>query len=126
MMDTAKPVTIDQYIADFPPEVQQVLEQVHAHIRQLAPDAKECISYGIPTFDVGKDHLVHFAGFKNHIGLYPTPVGMEAFKADLAPYKQGKGSVQFPLDQPMPLDLIKRIVEFRVAAVQEKMSKKKK
>ena len=125
-MNTAKPETIDQYIADFPTEIQQVLEEVRSTIRQMVPDARECISYGIPTFDMDKSHLVHFAGFKQHIGLYPTPVGMEAFKADLAPYKQGKGSVQFPLDQPMPLDLIKRIVEFRVAAVQEKTSKKKK
>ena len=124
-MNTAKPETIDQYIADFPTEIQQVLEEVRSTIRQMVPDARECISYGIPTFDMGKSHLVHFAGFKQHIGLYPTPTGMEAFKADLAPYKQGKGSVQFPLDQPMPLDLIRKIVKYRVEVVTEELNRKK-
>lgn len=125
-MNTAKPETIDQYIADFPAEVQQVLEQVRTVIRETAPEARECISYSMPTFDMGKEHLVHFAGYNKHIGFYPTPVGVEAFKAHLSPYKQGRGSVQFPLDQPMPLDLIRRIVAYRMAVVQEKMSKKKK
>ncbi|MBL7782098.1 MAG: DUF1801 domain-containing protein [Saprospiraceae bacterium] len=125
-MNTAKPETIDQYIADFPAEVQQVLEEVRSTIRQMVPDARECISYGIPTFDMDKSHLVHFAGFKQHIGLYPTPTGMEAFKTDLAPYKQGKGSVQFPLDQPMPLDLIRKIVEYRMEVVRGKISNQKK
>ena len=82
-------------------------------IRAGAPDAVETISYAMPTFDL-HGHLVHFAAFKNHIGLYPTPTGIERFEEELAPYKGGKGSLRFPLDEPLPLDLIRRIVEFRV------------
>jgi uncharacterized protein YdhG (YjbR/CyaY superfamily) len=107
--------TIDQYIAAFPPQTQQLLQQLRALIRELAPGATETISYAIPTFDLNGRHLVHFAGFAKHIGFYPIPTGIEAFKKELAPYKQGRGSVQFPLDEPMPMDLIRRIVEFRVA-----------
>ncbi len=107
---------IDEYIAGFPPEHQKVLEEMRAIIRQTAPpEAIETISYAIPTFDLNGRHLVHFAGFAKHTGFYPVPSGMEAFKDELAPYKQGKGSVQFPLGQPLPADLIRRIVEFRVA-----------
>jgi uncharacterized protein YdhG (YjbR/CyaY superfamily) len=83
-------------------------------IKAVAPGATETISYAIPTFDLNGRHLVHFAGYAKHIGLYPIPTGIEAFKEELKPYKQGKGSVQFPLDQPLPVDLIRRIVEFRV------------
>lgn len=107
--------TIDEYIAEFPADVQRVLSEMRALIHELAPDATETISYAIPTFDLGGKHLVHFAGYEKHVGLYPAPSGMEAFKEDLKPYKTGKGSVQFPLDQPLPVDLIRRIVEFRVA-----------
>ncbi len=106
--------TIDEYIARFPVETQKVLSEVRALIKATAPDATECISYAIPTFDLNGRHLVHFAGYERHIGFYPIPSGMEAFKQELAPYKQGKGSVQFPLGQPLPKDLIRRIVEFRV------------
>jgi uncharacterized protein YdhG (YjbR/CyaY superfamily) len=106
---------MDEYIAGFPPETQQVLEELRALIKALAPDATETISYAIPTFDLNGKHLVHFAGYEKHIGLYPAPSGLEAFKEELKPYKQGKGSVQFPLGQPLPKDLIRRIVEFRVA-----------
>ncbi len=106
--------TIDEYIAEFPPQTQAVLEQMRALIRASAPDAVETISYAIPTFDLN-GHLVHFAGYRNHIGFYPTGRGIEAFRDELASYKGGKGSVQFPLDQPLPVDLIRRIVEFRVA-----------
>ena len=109
--------TIDEYIAEFPPETQRVLGEMRALIRELAPEATETISYAIPTFDLGGKHLVHFAGYEKHVGLYPAPSGMEAFKEDLKPYKTGKGSVQFPLDQPLPVDLIRRIVEFRRAEV---------
>lgn len=109
--------TIDEYIAEFPPETRDVLEQMRALIRNLAPDATETISYAIPTFDLGGKHLVHFAGYEKHVGLYPAPSGMEAFKEDLKPYKTGKGSVQFPLGQPLPVELIRRIVEFRLAEV---------
>lgn len=107
--------SIDEYIAGFPPETQQVLEELRALIKASAPDATETISYAIPTFDLNGKHLAHFAGYARHLGLYPAPSGLEAFKEDLKPYKQGKGSVQFPLGQPLPKDLIRRIVEFRVA-----------
>ena len=106
--------TIDEYMARFPAETQKVLAEVRALIKAAAPGATECISYAIPTFDLNGRHLVHFAGYARHIGFYPIPSGMEAFKEELKPYKQGKGSVQFPLDQPLPKDLIRRVVEFRV------------
>jgi uncharacterized protein YdhG (YjbR/CyaY superfamily) len=106
--------TIDDYIAGCPPDVQELLQHVRNTIKAAAPEATETMSYGLPTFDLGGRHLVHFAAFKNHIGLYPTPSGIEAFEEELRPYKSGRGSVQFPLDRPLPLDLIARIVEFRV------------
>jgi uncharacterized protein YdhG (YjbR/CyaY superfamily) len=106
--------SIDEYISEFPPETQRVLEQVRMVIRQAAPDATETISYAMPTFDMNGHHLVHFAGYAKHIGFYPVPSGAEAFKEELSVYKGGKGSVQFPLSAPMPTDLIRRIVEFRV------------
>lgn len=109
--------SIDEYIAQFPAETQTALEEMRAIIRDLAPGAVETISYAIPTFDLGGTHLVHFAGYARHVGLYPTPSGMEAFADDLAPYKRGKGSAQFPLSEPLPVELIRRIVEFRVREV---------
>ena len=112
---TAK--TIDEYIAEFPPEAQRVLEQLRSLIRETAPDATETISYAIPTFDLQGKHLVHFGGFAKHVGFYPVPSAMEEFKEELAPYKSGKGSAQFPLSQPLPTHLIRRIVEFRVGEV---------
>jgi uncharacterized protein YdhG (YjbR/CyaY superfamily) len=118
--------TIDEYIAGFPPTIQAILQQVRATIKNTAPEATEAISYGMPAFNLYNSYLVYFAAFKSHIGFYPTPVGMEAFKEDLKPYKTGKGSVQFPLDQPMPLDLITKIVEYRILDNQEKAAKKKK
>lgn len=124
-MTTVKPTNIDTYIAGFPDEVQAILEQIRATIKKAAPEAEEAISYGIPTFKLHKTNLVHFAAFKHHIGFYPTPTGGEAFKEELSGYKTGKGSVQFPLDQPMPLDLITRIVQFRIEQVLEKTGKKK-
>jgi uncharacterized protein YdhG (YjbR/CyaY superfamily) len=107
--------SIDEYIAGFPAEMQAVLEELRALIKTSAPGAAETISYAIPTFDLNEKHLVHFAGYARHVGLYPAPSGLEAFKEALKPYKSGKGSVQFPLGQPLPADLIRRIVEFRVA-----------
>jgi len=104
----------DEYIAGFPEETQEVLEEIRAIIRAAAPDATETISYAIPTFDLNGRHLVHFAGFAKHVGFYPVPSGMEAFKEELKPYKTGKGSAQFPLGKALPVDLIRRIVEFRV------------
>ena len=109
--------TIDEYVAEFPPRTREALEQVRALVKDTAPEATETISYAIPTFDLKGKHLVHFAGYARHIGFYPVPSGMEAFKEELAPYKQGKGSVQFPLSEPMPTDLIRRIVEFRVGEI---------
>jgi len=106
--------SIDEYIADFPPDTQKVLQALRALIRASAPGATETISYAIPTFDLNGRHLVHFAGFEKHVGFYPTRSGTEAFKEELKPYKSGKGSVQFPLDGTLPVELISRIVEFRV------------
>jgi len=119
-MKTAIAEDIDSYIAGFPDDIQKRLEQIRAAIQKAAPQAEETIKYAIPTF-VLNGNLVHFAAFKNHIGFYPAPTGMVAFKKDLAPYKQGKGSVQFPLDKPMPLALITKIVKMRM---QENLAKK--
>jgi len=116
------PKNIDEYIADFPKDVQKILEQVRATIKKAAPAAEEKISYGIPTFTLN-GNLVHFGGFKNHVGFYPTPTGTETFEKELSVYKTGKGSVQFPLDEPMPLHLITQIVKFRV---QKNLAKAKK
>lgn len=113
------PQTIDEYIAGFPVDLQSILQKIRATIREAAPDAQETISYQMPTFTL-QGNLVHFAAFKRHIGFYPVPSGIEAFKDELAVYKQGKGSVQFPLDQPIPYDLIRRIVIYRV---QENLAK---
>ena len=115
--------SIDGYIAGFPPETQQMLEELRALIKASAPDATETISYAIPTFDLNGRHLVHFAGFKRHIGFYPVPSAIEAFEEELKPYKSGKGSAQFPIGQPLPTDLIRRIVEFRVAENRGKASR---
>jgi uncharacterized protein YdhG (YjbR/CyaY superfamily) len=106
--------TIDEYITGFPPEIQEKLEAMRATIKAAAPQATEKISYQMPTFYL-HGNLVHFAAFKNHIGFYPAPQGIEAFQAELAVYKGAKGSVQFPLNQPLPLDLVRRIVEYRLA-----------
>lgn len=110
----------DRNIAEFPAETQQVLQAVRGIIRAAAPDATETISYAMPTFDLKRKHLVHFAGYKHHIGLYPTSSGIAAFEAELTAYKHAKGSVQFPLDRPLPTDLIRRMVEFRVKEVLSK------
>ena len=108
----AAPQTIDEYIAGFPEDVQEILQKIRMTIHEVAPEATEKISYQMPTFYL-KGNLVHFAAFKEHIGFYPVPTGIEKFKKELSVYKQGKGSVQFPLDQPMPYDLIRKIVKFR-------------
>ena len=106
--------SIDEYIAESPPEAQRALAELRALIKASAPGATETISYAIPTFDLNGRHLVHFAAFAKHIGFYPTGSGIEAFREEIRPYRSGKGSVQFPLGQPLPTDLIRRIVEFRV------------
>ncbi|MBN1320014.1 MAG: DUF1801 domain-containing protein [Thermoleophilia bacterium] len=109
--------SIDEYVAELPPESQRALEQLRALVKEEAPTATEAMSYAIPTFDVDGRHLVHFAGYANHIGLYPGPSGIEAFEEELTPYTRGKGSVRFPLSAPLPLDLIRRIVRFRVEEI---------
>jgi uncharacterized protein YdhG (YjbR/CyaY superfamily) len=114
--------TIDEYIATFPADTQKILQEVRATIKAAAPEASEKISYQMPTFFL-YGNLVHFAAFKNHIGFYPAPQGIEEFKEELAKYKGAKGSVQFPIDEPMPLDLIARIVRFRVGQNMEKAPK---
>jgi uncharacterized protein YdhG (YjbR/CyaY superfamily) len=115
---------IDQYIKSFPIDIQTHLEQIRECIKQAAPEAEEVISYGMPTF-VLNGNLVHFAAFKNHIGLYPAPRGIKAFEKELSVYKGAKSSVQFPLDKPMPLHLITRIVKFRVKQNLDKPLKRK-
>ena len=106
--------TIDDYIAAFPEQTQRILRDLRAAIRAAAPDAAEKISYGMPTYDL-RGNLVHFAAYSKHIGFYPTPSGVAAFQDELSAYKSSKGAVQFPLGQPLPLELIERIVRFRVA-----------
>ena len=108
------PKNVEEYIASFPLGTQTILEQVRAIIKGAAPAAEESVSYAMPAYKLNGKPLVYFAGYKNHIGFYATPSGHEAFKEDLSVYKQGKGSVQFPLNKPMPLDLIERITKFRV------------
>jgi len=111
--DQAAPKNIDEYIAGFPDDVQEKLQEIRMTIRQAAPDAEEKISYQVPTFYL-KGNLVHFAAFKHHIGFYPTPTGTEKFQKELAAYKVAKGTARFPLDKPIPFALITEIVKFRV------------
>jgi len=111
--DQTTPTTIDEYIAGFPREVQEILEKIRTTIREAAPDAEEAIKYQIPTFTLQGD-LVHFAAFQKHIGFYPTPTGIDKFKNELSVYEGAKGSVRFPLDKPIPFALISEIVQFRV------------
>ena len=106
--------TIDAYIKTFPQNVQEILEKVRQIIRKEAPEAVEAISYGMPTFKLNGKNLVHFAGWKEHIGFYPTPSGIEKFKKELSHYQGAKGSIQFPLNQPIPYDLITQIVKYRI------------
>lgn len=108
-----KPATIDEYIGAFPNEVQKILEEIRITIQKATPDAKEKISYSMPAFDQN-GIVVYFVAFQKHIGLYALPSGHEAFQEELSKYKSGKGSVQFPLNKPIPFDLITRIVRFRV------------
>ena len=116
---------IDDYIIDFPPDVQVVLEKIRATIRKAAPDAEEAIKYRLPTF-VLNGNLVHFGAFKKHIGFYATPTGNKKFRKELAAYEGAKGSVQFPLDKPIPYALISKMVKFRVKENLERSAVKKK
>jgi|SRR5687767_8041062 len=122
-MTTIKPNNIDEYIAGFPRTTQKVLKQVRATIKKAVSGAEEKISYGIPTFTLNDRYLIYFAGFKNHISLYPAPRRNESFKKELSGYKGGKGTVQFPLAKPMPLNLITRIVKFKLKENSEKARK---
>jgi len=121
-------ISIDEYIESFPKEVQEILRKLRFVIKDAAPDAEEKISYRMPTF-YQKGNLVHFAAYKKHIGFYPAPSGIQAFKNELSAFKGAKGSVQFPIDKPLPYQLIGKVVRFRVAEnlrkVDEKLRKKK-
>src|SRR5438876_6661563 len=112
-MMTDKPKNINEYIAAFPKDVQNILEQIRATIKKAAPEAEEAIKYRMPTFTL-HGNLIHFAAYKNHIGLYPAPIAIAKFKKELSLYASAKGSARFPLDQPIPFDLVSRIVKFRV------------
>ena len=110
---------INTYIAEFPKEIQVILQQIRQTIQQAAPEAKEAIKYGMPTF-ILNGNLVHFAAFKNYIGFYPAPTGIDAFVKELEVYRTGKGTIQFPIDKPIPFDLITKVVKFRINENQEK------
>lgn len=122
--DSEGMTTIDQYIAAFPSDIQEKLKEIRTTIQQAAPQAGEKISYRMPTFTL-HGNLVHFAAHQNHIGFYPTPSAIEAFRDELSVYEKSKGAVRFPLDKPLPLDLIHRMVTFRVAENEEKAKIKK-
>ncbi len=121
----SKPINIDEYIASFPKETQKILSQFRATVKKAAPQAVEVISYGIPAFKLN-GLLVWFGAHTNHIGFYPRASGIEMFKKELAAYKSAKGSVRFPLDKPLPLALITKIVKFRVNENNERIKPKKK
>ncbi|HAE39786.1 MAG TPA: hypothetical protein DCG57_14320 [Candidatus Riflebacteria bacterium] len=124
MKGVQSPKNIDEYIAGFSLNVQDILGQIRAAIREAAPDAEEAIKYQIPTF-VLQENIVYFAAFKNHVGFYPTPSGIEEFQDELSSYESAKGSVRFPIDKPLPLELIRKIVMFRVKEVSAKVAAKK-
>ncbi len=121
--------TIDEYIASFPEETQKILEEIRSIIKAVVPEAKEKISYQIPAFELNGRNLVHFAAWKKHIAMYPIPAGSEAFEKELSQYMDGKGTLKFPLDKPLPLKLIREVVQFRAADnlknIGEKSSKRK-
>jgi uncharacterized protein YdhG (YjbR/CyaY superfamily) len=112
--------TLDEYIASFPPDIQEKLQGIRAVIRKAAPDAEEAIRYGIPTFRQDGNNLVHFAAFKNHLSFFPTSSGVAKFHGELSIYKLSKGTIQFPLDKPVPYDLVERITRFRAGENREK------
>ena len=124
-MDNTKHTNVDEYISGFPPETQAVLQKVRAAIKKAAPKAEEIISYNMPAYKQN-GMLVFFAGYKTHIGFYPTAAGIAAFKKEISDYKNAKGSVQFPLDKPMPLKLVADIVKFKIKDNEMRSSKKSK
>jgi uncharacterized protein YdhG (YjbR/CyaY superfamily) len=117
--------SIDEYIATFPKDVQKILKQVRATIKAAAPDAEETISYQIPTFTLNGKYLIYFAGWKNHISIYPNPSGSEAFNKEVSKYVEGKGTLKFPIDKPLPLKLITKIVKLKVAENLKRTDKKR-
>jgi uncharacterized protein YdhG (YjbR/CyaY superfamily) len=119
------PTTIDEYIAGYPEEIQKHLKEIRQVIKSTIPEARETIKYGIPTFEL-LGNVVHFGGYKGHIGFYPAPSGIEHFKEEITPYLASKGTLQFPLDKPMPLELVRRITEFRMQENLEKAAAKAK
>jgi uncharacterized protein YdhG (YjbR/CyaY superfamily) len=126
MNDGNKISTIDEYIAGYPVDIQTILVNLRDLIRSLAPEAAEKIGYGIPTFTLFGKNLVHFAAFKNHIGFYPDPSGIKKFEQELASYNTSKGAIQFPINQPIPYELVSRIVQYRVEEISKAVSEKKK
>ncbi len=114
--------TIDGYIRTFPADIQAILEKVRQAIHKAAPEVAETMSYGIPTFDLNSKHLVFFAGWKHHVSLYPIPAGDEAFQQEISHYKRAKGTIQFPLDKPIPYDLVEQIVTLLMKETPEKES----
>jgi uncharacterized protein YdhG (YjbR/CyaY superfamily) len=116
----ATPATVDEYVASFPPETRTVLEKVRRTMRSAAPGTEETISYGIPTFTLNGRYVIYFAGWKRHISIYPIPQGDEALRQDLAPYVAAKGTLRFPLDKPIPYDLIERLT---AAAIRARVAK---
>ncbi len=124
-MITTRPKNIDDYIAGFPQQTQSLLQQIRATIKKSVPGAEEAISYGIPSFNLDGRYLIYFAGYKKHIGVYPVPVGNAEFEKEFSVYKtSGKGAIQFPLDKPIPLDLISKIAKFRMKINLEKAKKR--
>ena len=117
--------SIDEYISTFPKDVQKILQELRETIKAAAPDAGETISYGIPTFTLNGKYLIYFAGWKNHISIYPIPTGTEAFNKQVSKYVEGKGTLKFPIDKPLPIMLITKIVKLRVAENLKKTDKKK-
>ena len=112
--------TIDEYIASFQPDIQEKLRGIWAVMRKAVPDAEEAIRYGMPTFRLDGHNLVHFAAFKDHLSFFPTASGVEKFREELSSYKLSKGTVRFPLDKPVPLDLVERIARFRAEETRKK------
>ena len=125
-MQTQKetPKDVDAYIADFPPEAQSMLQQVRGVIRAALPAAEEAISYGIPTFKMNGRYVIYFSGYKNHVSVYPAPIGVEEFIEELAPYQSGKGTARFALNKPLPVDLITRIAAYNLKENQARVKAK--
>ncbi|HEX6224550.1 MAG TPA: DUF1801 domain-containing protein [Chryseolinea sp.] len=125
-MTISKPKDIDEYISRFPSNIQKILQQIRMTIKKVVPEAEETISYGIPTFNLHGTYLIYFAAYKKHIGFYPVPAAIDQVDKDFASYKtSGKGTIQFPLNKPMPLKLITKLVKFKVKENVEKAEKKK-